>query len=121
MASGRDKIVITLPAGYRPGFAEELDRRTVMGRAVHDRIEAIEQDLGGGDTLSHTQRSLVRRAVWLEMVIEAHECSIAGNLSIEVGGYSQVLNSYLGVCRLLGIARRQKPARRLREALEVPS
>ncbi len=114
-----EKLLISIPATYRPGFIEEMDRRTVMGRAVHSRINAMQSDLGGADALSHTRRSLVRRAVWLELLIEAHESTFADGKGLDVGGYTQALNSYLGVCRLLGIDRRSKPTRRLRDVIEV--
>lgn len=114
-----ERLRATLPEKYRPGFVDEMDRRTVMGRAVHDRIAQMESDLGGADTLSHARRSLVRRAVFLELAIEGQEFGFAEGHGVDVGAYTQAMNSYLGVVRLLGIDRRQRPVKRLREALEV--
>jgi hypothetical protein len=114
MARGvSEKLLASLPVNYRPGFVDLMDRRTVMGRAIHSRIEEMETDLGGSEALSHIRRSLVRRAVWLELAIEAHEYEFAEGRGVDMGGYTQALNSYLGVCRQLGLDRKAKPTRGL--------
>ena len=59
------KILATIPDRYSPDFADRLDRRTLVAKAIRGRIEAIETDMGGADVLSHARRSLVRRVVWL--------------------------------------------------------
>ncbi len=112
-----ERLLATLPARYRPGFVEQLDRRTVLGRAVQDRITAMEADLGGVDSLSHARRSLVRRAVWLELAVEAHELHLPEGVGLDAGAYSQLFNSYLGALRLLGIERKARPVRSLHDHL----
>ena len=54
-----------------------MNSRTRLGREVRNRLLALVADLGGEDPLSHAQRSLCRRAVWLELCIEHEETRIA--------------------------------------------
>ena len=63
---------------------------TSIAKAIIERIEAIESDLGGADALSHARRSLVCRVAWLEAIIEKHLSSdwqpVQG---IDLGGQTQ--------------------------------
>lgn len=111
------RILATIPDRYTPDFAERLDRRTTIAKAIQGRIEAIESDLGGADALSHARRSLVRRVVWLEAIIEHTEQRLASGESVDLGGHTQAINSLLGLYRLLGLERRQRPVRTLREVM----
>lgn len=106
-----------LPTEYIPDFADRLNRNFAVGRALRDRIETIETDLGGADTLTHARRSLVRRTVWLEAVLEHNEQRLAGGQAIDLGGHTQAINSLLGLYRLLGIERRLRPANALRDVM----
>lgn len=69
----KDKLLATIPPTYRPDLIERLDGRSKLGRVIPRRLAAIESDLGGVEGLSHTRRSLARRAVWLEAVVETFE------------------------------------------------
>lgn len=111
------KLKAGLPAGYRAGWLEKLDRRTRVARAIMDRIAVLASDAGGAETLSHAQQSLIKRAVFLEAIVESHELRFASGEAIDVGSYTQALNSMLGVYRVVGIARRAKPVRTLHEHL----
>ena len=118
---GSNKIMATIPEKYAPDFAERLDKRTGLARAICARIEAIETDAGGADALSHARRSLIRRAVWLEAIIEHDEQRLATGDGIDLGGHTQSINSLIGIYRLIGLDRRQRPVKRLHEVLsETP-
>lgn len=69
--------------------------------------------------LTHARRSLVRRVVWLEAIIEHTEQKLAAGDGIGLGGggHTQAINSTLGLYRLLGLERRQRPATRLRDVM----
>ena len=112
------RILATIPDRYSPDFAEQLDKRTVIARAILGRIEAIETDLGGAEGLSHARRSLVRRVVWLEATIEHSEQKLAAGEGIDLGGHTQAINTLIGLYRLLGLERRQRPVRTLREVMQ---
>jgi hypothetical protein len=111
-------ILATIPDKYSPDFAERLDKRTSIARAICGRIEAIETDMGGAEALSHARRSLVRRVVWLEAIIEHTEQRLAAGEGIDLGGHTQAINTLIGLYRLLGLDRRQRPVKRLRELME---
>ena len=111
------RILATIPDRYSPDFAERLDRRTSIAKAIRGRIEAIETDMGGADTLSHARRSLVRRVVWLEAIVEHAEQRLAAGEGVDLGGHTQAINTLIGLYRLLGLERRAKPARTLRDVM----
>lgn len=112
------KTMASIPLRYAPDFAEQLDGRTMIAKAIRGRIESIETDMGGVDGLSHARRSLVRRVVWLEAVIEHTEQQLAEGGAIDLGGHTQAINSLLGLYRVLGVERRQRNARTLREVMQ---
>jgi|SRR5580765_2046342 len=111
------KLLAQLPADYVPDFMERLDMRTVLGRAVADRYHAVLSDLGGEDNLTTVKRSLARRFTWFEVMLEGMECRMASGQQIDIGSWTQLTNSWLGIARMLGLERRQKPVRRLHEHL----
>ena len=119
MARGKSvRLLSSIPAKYSPDFMDRLDKRTVLGKAVRERYQAIVDDLGGDDALTTVRRSLVRRFTWLEVMIEGIECRAASGEGIDAGTWSQFINSWLGIARLLGLERKAKPVRRLRDALQ---
>jgi hypothetical protein len=119
MAADRPRTFTTLPDKYTPDFVARLDGRTTIARAIRDRIGAIESDMGGGDSLSHARRSLVRRVVWLEAIIENAEQRLAAGEPIDLGGHTQAVNTLLGLYRLLGLERRQRPVKTLRDVMNA--
>ena len=119
MAERSAKILATIPDRYSPGFAERLDKRTSIAKAIIERIETIEADMGGAEALSHARRSLIRRTVWLEAVIEHSEQKLAAGEGIDLGGHTQAINSLLGLYRLIGLERRPRPVRRLAEVMRA--
>lgn len=119
MSRGRStKLLATLPDGYSADWLQKLDKRTRVARAVLARIRELEVDAGGADALSAVRRSLIRHAAWLDGIVESHELRLADGQEIDVGAYTQALNSLIGLYRLLGLERRQRPVKRLREVME---
>lgn len=115
MADRSPKILATIPDKYSPDFAERLDKRTSIAKAICGRIETIESDMGGAESLSHARRSLIRRTVWLEAIIEHSEQKLAAGEGIDLGGHIQAINTLIGLCRLIGLERRAKPVESLRD------
>ena len=107
------KLLAALPEAYSSEWLERMDRRTKIWRAITDRIGALESDSGGLDGLSHAKRSLIRRAVFLEMLAETQEIKFASGEAVDVGAYTQAFNSMLGAYRLLGLERKAKNAKDL--------
>lgn len=113
------RLLASIPEKYTPDFLERLDKRTVLGRAVVDRYESVVSDMGGVDALSTVKHSLVRRFVWFEVMIEGIECRAAGGEGVDVGTWTSLVNSWLGVARLLGLDRKAKDANGLRDRLNA--
>jgi hypothetical protein len=103
------KLMVCMPARYEPDFERRLDKRTVVGSALLARLAQIQIDCGGAESMSHAKASLCKRAVWIEAMIESHEQNLANGQPIDAGAYTQLINSLLGIYRVLGIERRQKP------------
>lgn len=120
MARGTStKLMATLPDDYSADWIGKLDKRTKIARAVLARIEGFETDAGGADTLTQARRSLIRHAAWLDAIVDSHELRLASGEALDVGAYTQALNSLIGLYRLLGLERKARPTRRLREHLEA--
>ncbi len=88
-----------------------MDGRTRLGREVRDRLQALVIDLGGDDGLSHAQRSLCRRAVWLELCIEHEETRIAEGGGIDIQPHTQLTGALLAIYKALGLKRQCRDVR----------
>jgi hypothetical protein len=118
MARGKSvRLLASIPARYRSDFIERVDRRTVLGRAVHNRYHAIIADMGGEESLSTIKRSHVRRLVTLECMIEGIECRALAGEDVDAGSWTQMLNSWLGVAARLGLERKARRVERLRDLM----
>ena len=109
------ELLATIGTSYEPDFVERLDGRTKLAQVIPARIAAIESDMGGSESLSYARRSLVRRTVWMEAVVETLEQHLAKDVSIDLGAYTQAINSLLGLYRLLGLERKGRKVRSLHE------
>jgi hypothetical protein len=117
MRDGSTAALARIPDRYTPDFAEQLDKRTTIAKAIRGRIEAIETDLGGAEALSHARRSLVRRVVWLEAIIEHSEQRLAAGEGIDLGDHTRAVATLISLYRLLGLERRPRPVKRLRDVM----
>jgi hypothetical protein len=118
MARGKSvKLLGSLPESYSASWVDHLDKRTKVARAVLARIAELESDAGGAEALSAARRSLIRHAAWLDAIVESFEYKLAEGAEIDIGAHTQSLNSLLGLFRLLGLERRQRPIRRLQDHL----
>ena len=118
MARGKStKLLATLPETYSSDWLARLDKRTKVARAVLARVTELESDAGGADALSAARRSLIRHAAWLDALVESYEMKLAAGEAIDVGAFTQSLNSLLGLLRLIGLERRQKKVASLRDVM----
>lgn len=104
----RQNLPRTLPVRYRQDFAAVMDGRTRLAREVRDRFNALTQDLGGIDALSHVQQSLCQRAVWLELCIEHEETRIAEGGGIDIAPHTQLVGGLLAIYKALGLKRQAR-------------
>jgi hypothetical protein len=119
-----------LPSRYRRLFAWDLDRRSKIVREVAADQYELWQALGGVDTLSPQELSLVERCAFLRRRVLAYEAAVMHNLAMlpgqverplpmDHGTYSNHVNVLMGLLKTLGISRRQRPATNLRAHLEA--
>ncbi|QGM21430.1 hypothetical protein GJ672_03535 [Spiribacter sp. 2438] len=106
-----------LPPRYTHDWIESLDQRTSLARAVRDRLQRLEADMGGGDSLSYQRRSLAKRAIFMEALIEQREAAIARGEDVDQGQLTQATNTLIGLLKTIGLDRRARdltPAEYLR-------
>ena len=106
-------------AKHTPGFLEDMDGRTEVSRTLRQRLGALVSDLGGLDALSYQERSLCKRVIHLERLIEKRELSLAHNGSIDESGYFVAINVLNGLFTKLGLKRRAKTLS-LKDYLNAP-
>jgi hypothetical protein len=113
------KLLTQLPAGYSADWLERIDKRTKIWRAILPRIQRLEEDAGGSDTLTHAKRSLCRRAAFLELLCETQELRFTAGESADVGAYTQAFNSMQGAYKTLGcLERKARNVRSLRQVMD---
>lgn len=97
-----------VPARHTPGFLEDMDGRTEVSRILRQRLGALVSDLGGLDNLSYQERSLCKRIVHLERLIEKDELSMAHNRAVDKHAHFAALNTLTGLFHKIGMKRRAK-------------
>jgi hypothetical protein len=113
----RNRLRHTLPTRYGQDFVASLDGRFRLSREVCSRLQALTSDLGGESALSHQQRSMCKRAIWIELMVEHEESRIAEGGGIDGALHTQLVGSLLAIYKSLGI-RRQERGAKLRDVLK---
>ncbi|WP_192355526.1 hypothetical protein [Mesorhizobium mediterraneum] len=91
----------------------DADGRSTWVRRLRDLIAAHEEDLGGTESLTQAQRSIVRRAATLSVELERLEASfaMAGLISAQdLDAYQRASNSLRRLLESLGIEPKVKDA-----------
>jgi len=118
MARGKSvRLLAAIPEHYAPDFMERIDRRTVLGKAVLDLHTSLIEHLGGESEVTVTLRSVVNRYTWSEMILQGIECRAAGGEEVDVGSWTQMTNTQIGLARLLGLERRARPVESLHDLM----
>jgi hypothetical protein len=109
-----------LPPRYERLFAWRLDRRCKAVREVAGDLVELWTDLGGASELSAQKRWLAERVVFLRRRMLAYEAAVMAGLEppMTAGEYSNFANVCQGHLRTLGLERRAKNVRSLREVME---
>lgn len=94
-----------IPDDFHPQWLEKLDNRTALARAVNDRYRALTADLGGTEHMSYQRRSLAKRAIWMEAVIEQQEAALSRGEDVDQAKLTQAVNSLIGLLKTLGLDR----------------
>lgn len=96
------------PSRYSEDFLALMDRRSKVARLLKQRLNELQNDLGGEDNLSYAKRSLIRRAIFIEAQLEKEEAEMAQGNEVNLGSYFQATNSLLGLFKTLGLDRQVK-------------
>jgi hypothetical protein len=86
----------------------DIDFRTIAGKRVRALIAEMENDLGGSDTLSAAQRSLIARAAASTALCEHMESLWLLGHGIDVPALTTLTNSLTRLLSTLGIRRTAK-------------
>ena len=100
---------------YQEDFLNGMDGRGQVVKTLRQRLGALVSDLGGGAGLSYMERSLSKRLVHLERLIERKEAQLARNKDISEPDYLNSINAFSGLCSKLGLKRRAKPVMSVEE------
>jgi hypothetical protein len=109
----------TLPKKYKTGWLLELDKRTALAQVMLERYRAFTDDLGGADSLTYGQRSLVERALHLEYWLAQQERALMEGAEFDVGKWVQATNSLQGLINKLGLERQAKDVTSLKDYLHA--
>jgi hypothetical protein len=78
---------------------------------VRERLQALVADLGGEGALSHQQRSLRKRAIWIELMVEDEEARIAAGGGVDIAPHTQLVGGLLAIYKALGLKRQCRDVR----------
>ena len=98
---------------YSQDFIEELDGRVRTARTLKDRLRALASDLGGVSELSYQERSLVKRCIHLERLIEKQEMTLAQGGTVNDQSYYSGITTLTSLFSKLGLRRRARPVENL--------
>jgi hypothetical protein len=113
-----NKLMMTIPEGYRGDFLSCLDRSTPAGQAMHERLTSVIADLGGDDNVATVKRSTARDWACLDVLVESVFCRAATGEKIDIGALNHLVSTKLGAARLLGLERRARTVRTLRQVMD---
>lgn len=99
-------------------FLESMDGRGRTVRTLRQRLGALVSDLGGAPHLSYQEKSLCKRFVHIERLIERKESTLAHGGNIVESDYLNAINTLSGLCSKIGMKRRAKPTTSLPDYLE---
>jgi len=97
-----------IPKAYSPDWLERMDGRTRFAQIVQQRYQDLTADMGGLDALSYQQRSLAKRIVHLEALIEQQEAALAKGEDIDAGRLTNTTNTLIGLLKAVGLNRQSR-------------
>jgi len=94
---------------FRADFLENMDGRVAAVKTLQERLSALVADLGGFESLSYQEKTLCKRVVHLERLLEKQESMLVHGGTIDVHAYLAAVNGLAGLLSKLGLKRRAKP------------
>ena len=98
-----------------------VDQRSTWCRRLRDLVQLHLSDLGGEDSVSEAEKSLIRRVAVLSVEMERMEAAFAVDKSdpAALDAYQRASNSLRRLLESLGLKRRAKPIESLSSYLEA--
>lgn len=109
----------TVEKNYKPGWLQEIDKRTSLAMELRSRHKSLCDDLGGYESLSYQQLSLIDRALHLEYHLQEQERELLSGGEFDSGKWVQAVNSLQGIYSKLGLKRIQKDPLNISEFLKA--
>ena len=106
-----------IPEQYTADFLERLDGRTRFAQVVQSRFRELTTDMGGLDNLSYQRRSLAKRIIHLECLIEQQEAALARGEDVDPGKVSNTTNTLIGLLKTVGLDKAARDVPSLSEFL----
>ncbi|MFT3784339.1 MAG: hypothetical protein QM790_20205 [Nibricoccus sp.] len=107
--------IVTLPDRFTPAFWSDADGRVALVKEIKRRVDTL-QDHAGAD--SYQKKLLCQRAAFIAIQLETLERAAAEGSGIDVGVYSQLNNTLLGLLKALGLEKQAKAVGGLKTYLE---
>ena len=113
--STNSRKVVSVPGRFQPRFWTDADQRIATVRAIKKRYEILKE---------HTQADsiqrdlLCQRAAFLACIVEKFEVECAEGEGLDLGVYTQAVNSLQGLLKTLGLTRQIKNVTDLKSYLE---
>jgi hypothetical protein len=86
-------------------FLANIDGRTTQARRMYDIVAQVASDLGGGDRLTETRISLIRRFASLSVLLEGQEALIAKGAPVDVSEYAQMSSTLVRLAQRIGLGK----------------
>jgi len=97
------------PTKYETNFLAKMDKRSRAYQLLHESFSEITNDLGGAESLSHVQLTLIERFCFLEFVLRMKELRMTessnGKKDVNFGSWVQSLNALVGLAKTIGMTR----------------
>jgi hypothetical protein len=68
---------------------------------MRERFQSLVHDLGGAERLSHAQKSLVERSLWIELWVARQERKLANGVEVDAGEWLQAVSTLRAIYSLL--------------------
>lgn len=107
--------LMDFPRRYTDEFLTTIDKRSSLSVLLRRRLGQLLDDMGGEENLSYAQRSLARRAIFMEALVQQNEERAANGVEIEPTQHASLINSLIGLYSKVGIERKVKDVVDLKE------
>jgi uncharacterized protein (DUF2235 family) len=115
----------TVPNKFQQNFLATMDHRHSLVKALRTAYSELTDDMGGIESLSHVQKSLAMRFIWLEAhlagIEKAMACADKEEATRLAGSWVQSMNALSGIAKLVGIERRARKIASLASYVESKS